>query len=52
MQKMKAAVEKGFKLATKSWGKELPDISKNTYSAVMDKFDDYFASKKTSTDTE
>ena len=52
MQKMKAAVEKGFKLATKSWGKELPDISKNTYSAVMDKFDDYFASKKTSTDSE
>ena len=52
MQKMKAAVEKGFKLATKSWGKERPDISKNTYSAVMDKFDDYFASKKTSTDTE
>ena len=52
MQKMKAAVEKGFKLATKSWGKELPDISKNTYSAVMDKFDDYFASKKTSNDTE
>lgn len=52
MQKMKSAVEKGFKLATKSWGKELPDISKNTYSAVMDKFDDYFASKKTSTDTE
>ena len=48
----KAAVEKGFKLATKSWGKELPDISKNTYSAVIDKFDDYFASKKTSTDTE
>ena len=50
---MKAAVEKrALSLQPNSWGKELPDISKNTYSAVMDKFDDYFASKKTSTDTE
>lgn len=43
---MKAAVEKGFKLATKSWGKELPDISKNTYSAVIDKFDDYLLPRR------
>lgn len=47
MQAMKKAVEKGFKEATKTWGKELPDISKNTYNAVMDKFDKYFSSKKT-----
>ena len=47
MQAMKKAVEKGFKEATKAWGKELPDISKNTYNAVMDKFDNYFASKNT-----
>ena len=47
MKAMKKAVEKGFKEATKTWGKELPDISKNTYNAVMDKFDKYFSSKKT-----
>ena len=47
MQKMKEAVEKGFKEATKSWGRTLPDISQDTYSAVMDKFDKYFASKNT-----
>lgn len=42
MEKMKAAVEKGFKLATKSWGQELPGISNDTYNAVMDKFDNFF----------
>ena len=42
MEKMKAAVEKGFKLATGSWGKDLPDISNQTYDAVMKKFDDFF----------
>lgn len=47
MKAMKEAVEKGFKEATKTWGKELPDISKSTYNAVMDKFDKYFSSKKT-----
>lgn len=47
MKTMKEAVEKGFKEATKTWGKELPDISKDTYNAVMDKFDKYFSSKKT-----
>lgn len=47
MKAMKKAVEKGFKEATKTWGKALPDISKNTYNAVMDKFDKYFSSKKT-----
>lgn len=42
MEKMKAAVEKGFKLATGSWGRDLPDISNQTYDAVMKKFDDFF----------
>ncbi|MDD6573408.1 MAG: hypothetical protein PUF12_13570 [Thermoflexaceae bacterium] len=42
MEKMKAAVEKGFQQATKSWGKELPGISSDTYDAVMQKFDDFF----------
>ena len=47
MKTMKESVEKGFKEATKSWGRTLPDISQDTYSAVMDKFDKYFASKNT-----
>lgn len=33
------AFKKGFKQATKSWGKALPDISQRTYDAVVDKFD-------------
>lgn len=46
MEKMKAAVDKGFKLATKSWGRDLPDISNNTYDAVMKKFDNFFNERK------
>ena len=42
MQKMVKAVEKGFSLATKSWGQELPSISSDTHSAIMDKFDNWF----------
>lgn len=42
MQDMVKAVEKGFKEATKTWGKDLPDISSNTYDAVMKKFDSWF----------
>lgn len=38
-EEMRAAFEKGFKQATKSWGQALPDISQRTYNAVMDKFD-------------
>lgn len=37
--KMFAAFEKGFKEATKTWGKQLPQISQDTYSAVKEKFD-------------
>lgn len=44
---MIAAFQKGFKQATKAWGKELPDISQRTYDAVMKKFDDW----KNSTDS-
>ena len=35
---MLKAVEKGFKLATKDWGGELPDISQRTMDAVREKF--------------
>lgn len=40
-EQMRAAFEKGFKAATKSWGQDLPDISQRTYDAVMSKFDDW-----------
>lgn len=38
---MMAAVEKGFKLATKAWGDELPDISKQTMDAVREKINNW-----------
>lgn len=47
MRKMQKAFEKGFRQATGAWGKDLPDISNQTYKAVQKKFDDYFESKKT-----
>ena len=39
IEDMKAAFEKGYKMAEKKWGGELPDISKRTYDAVLEKFD-------------
>ena len=39
IEEMRSAFVKGFKEATKTWGKELPDISGRTYNAVMEKFD-------------
>ncbi len=41
IDEMRSAFEKGFKSATKTWGKDLPDISSQTYDAVMSKFDDW-----------
>ncbi len=41
MEKMRSAFEKGFAQATKTWGKELPEISQRTYSAVQNLFDQY-----------
>ena len=32
------AFKKGFEQATNAWGKELPEISQNTYKAVEEKF--------------
>ncbi len=40
-EEMRAAFEKGFKAATKSWGKDLPSISNQTYDAVMKGFDEW-----------
>ena len=39
IEEMRGAFEKGFKEATKTWGKELPELSGKTYDAVMQKFD-------------
>ena len=39
IEEMRSAFEKGFKEATKTWGRDLPEISSQTYDAVMDKFD-------------
>ncbi len=47
IEEMRAAFEKGFKQATKTWGKELPEISQKTYQAVMDKFDAWANESKT-----
>ncbi len=46
MKEMQEAFDKGFKMAQKKWGGELPEISQKTYEAVNKKFEEYFASKK------
>lgn len=47
-----AAFKKGFSQATKTWGKELPDISKKTYEAVEKKFQAWKDEKKEPTTVE
>ena len=47
MEEMRKAFEKGFKMATGTWGQKLPDISQRTYDATEKLFDDYAASLKT-----
>lgn len=49
MKEMQAAVEKGFKQATKAWGRDLPSISNDTLSATNKLFDDYYKSKEQAT---
>ena len=39
IEDMRKAFEKGYKMAEKTWGRELPEISKQTYDAVMKGFD-------------
>lgn len=38
---LRKAFEKGFKEATKTWGKDLPDISNKTYEKVQSLFDEW-----------
>ena len=49
MEKMRSAFEKGFKQATATWGKKLPSISQDTYSAVEKLFEDYASSFESDT---
>ena len=47
MKKMQAAMEKGFKLATKSWGKDKPPgICGETFDAANRLFEEYYKSKE------
>lgn len=39
IDEMIAAIQEGFNQATKAWGGELPDISKKTLSATMEKLE-------------
>lgn len=39
IEDMREAFKKGYEQAEKTWGGELPEISKKTYDAVMEKFD-------------
>ena len=47
MKEMQKAMHKGFNLATKAWGKKLPDISQRTMDAADSLFDNYYKSKET-----
>ena len=40
LEKMRDAFQKGFAQAEKTWGGKLPDISQQTYGAVMKGFDE------------
>lgn len=45
MEEMQKAFEKGYKQATKSWGRDLPDISSQTRDKVNSLFEEYYDSK-------
>lgn len=47
MKKMEAAMEKGFDMATKTWGGALPSICRETIDATHEMFEEYYASKGT-----
>ncbi len=38
MEKMRNAFQKGYDQAAGTWGRDLPDLCKDTYDAVMDRF--------------
>ena len=50
MKEMQKAMEKGFKQATKTWGRELPSICKETMNAANKLFEGYYSSKEKGTE--
>ena len=42
LKEMQSAIEKGYKQAEKTWGGELPEISKQTLDATNKLFDEYY----------
>ncbi|WP_022765517.1 hypothetical protein [Butyrivibrio sp. XPD2006] len=50
MKEMQKAMEKGFKQAKKTWGRELPAICKETLNAANKLFEDYYSSKEKGTE--
>lgn len=48
-EELRAAFKKGFEQATKTWGKDLPSISSDTYDSVMKKFDAWAAEASAAT---
>ena len=51
IEEMREAFKKGYAEAEKTWGGELPEISKKTYDAVMKKFDDLLAQSQTDSES-
>ena len=47
---MMEAMQKGFDKATKAWGKDLPDICKDTIKAAKQKMEDWKSGKTTAQD--
>ncbi|MFR2010238.1 MAG: hypothetical protein ACLS49_01790, partial [Christensenellales bacterium] len=47
---MMAAIQKGYDRATSAWGKDLPDICKDTLEATKQKMDDWKNGKTTAKD--
>jgi hypothetical protein len=45
MKEMQEAMMKGYKMAEGTWGRDLPEISKQTIEAANQLFEDYYASK-------
>lgn len=39
IEDMRGAIDKGFKEATKAWGRDLPDITNDTYELIQKKLD-------------
>lgn len=44
LEEMRSAIDKGFKDAAEAFGGDLPEISQQTYEAIMDKLDAFAAS--------